>query len=111
MNEKDIEKLRQFLMSKLNTLPKIKGDYLRYKAVIWGNPFYVIIKVDKEGNTIQLFEKPDFKSMSEEIELLSGMHLILKDPTNNHIDWFEKGKFIRKEETNQIPYYLKGILS
>ena len=88
-----------------NSFAKKKGKYTKYPAEIWGNPFYIFVEKDEEGNINQIFEKPNFKEISV-IGMISGMHIMPSNPERNHIDWFKDGKIVRKEKTEQAPYYI-----
>ena len=78
-----------------------------YNANIWGNPFRIIIKKDKEGNIEQIFEKPNFNEIGAGIILLSGMHIFMGHPEWNHIDWYVNHEKLEVENTNMIPFWLK----
>ncbi len=85
---------------------KRKGRYDKYATNIWGNPFYIIVEKDEEGNIKQMFEKPNFKKIGAGIVLLSGMHLVMGHPEENHIDWYFNDEKVEMEKTEIIPYWL-----
>ncbi len=87
---------------------KSKGRYDKYATYIWGNPFYIIVKRDEEGNIKEMFEKPNFKKIPAGIILLSGMHVVMNHPESNHIDWYLNHENIEKEKTEVIPYWFNN---
>ncbi len=94
-------------MIKSNLFVKKKRNYLRYQIDLWGNPFYILVEKDEEGNVKQMMEKPNFKEIKKGVTIVSGMHIIPNHPERNHIDCYENGKKIRMEESNIIPYWIK----
>lgn len=73
---------------------KKEGKYWKYKDVVNGFPYYILVEKDELGNVQQIIEKPDLKQISP-THLLS-VHIIVNNPIENHYDHIS-GAIVWKE--------------
>lgn len=61
----------------------------------FGHPFYLITTFNQDGSIQQIMEKPNLKLIDPTIHV-SGSHIILGNPLQNHIDHYNTERAIER---------------
>lgn len=73
-----------------------------YDSEINGIPFKTIIRFKEDGEIIDVMNKPNKKLFTEDLHI-SGTHLVVDKPEENHYDHYEKDKEWIERGTKEKP--------